>query len=71
MNVQLEKTNLLCQAFADSCKNGLVFDVVMVIGLEFGREAVQGTLESIFRRGVNHLGLHMCQFLLRSMGGFF
>ena len=47
----------LCEAFGHLVEDGLVFDVVLVISLELGGNAVQGALESIFGGGVHHFRL--------------
>ena len=47
----------LCKTLGDSVEHRLVFNVVLVVSLKFGGETVQGTLQSIFGGGVDHLGL--------------
>lgn len=47
----------LCQALADGLQHRVVFDVVLVVGLQFGGDAVERALQGLLRRGVHHLGL--------------
>jgi hypothetical protein len=48
----------LCQTLANLCENRLVLNVVFIVRLEFGSNAIESALESIFGRGVHHLGLY-------------
>src|SRR3569833_1545484 len=48
---------LTSQALADGFQDCVVLDVVGVVGLELGGDAVERSLEGLLGRGVHHLGL--------------
>lgn len=47
----------LSKTFADGLEDGIVLDVVGVVGLELSGDTSEGALQSLFGRGVDHLGL--------------
>lgn len=50
-------TNLSSKALADSLDDGVVLNVVGVVGLELSSDAGEGTLQGLLGRSVDHLGL--------------
>jgi len=50
-------SNLSSKALADGLDDGVVLNVVRVVGLQLGGNAGEGTLESLLGRSVDHLGL--------------
>jgi hypothetical protein len=50
-------SNLSSKALADGLDDGIVLNVVRVVGLQLGGNAGEGTLESLLGRSVDHLGL--------------
>ena len=48
------------EALADGLDDGVVFDVVGVVGLELNGDTSQGSLESLLGGSVDHLGLQLC-----------
>lgn len=55
---QLRAGHLAGEALADGLDDGVVFDVVGVVGLELNGDAGQGSLESLLGGSVDHLGLY-------------
>lgn len=47
----------LGKALADRLQYGVVFDVVLVVGLDLSSDTVESSLQRILGRGVHHLGL--------------
>lgn len=47
----------LSKTLADGLEDGVVLDVVGVVGLELGGDTSEGALQSLLGRGVDHLGL--------------
>lgn len=47
----------LCKTLGDAVQDTLVLDVVLVVGLELGGEAVEGALEGVLGGGIDHLWL--------------
>jgi len=45
------------KTLADDLDDGVVLDVVGVVGLQLGRNAGQGSLEGLLGGGIDHLGL--------------
>lgn len=45
------------ETLADGLDDGVVFDVIAVVGLQLDGNAGQGLLEALLGGGVNHLGL--------------
>lgn len=48
-NVPCVAREYLCQALANLGEDGLVFNVLFVVGLELSGNTIQGTLEGILR----------------------
>ena len=48
---------LTSKTLADGLEDGVVFDVISVVGLELGGNAGERSLESLLGGGVDHLGL--------------
>lgn len=48
---------LTSKTLADGLEDGVVFDVISVVGLELGGNAGERSLESLLGRSVDHLGL--------------
>ena len=44
-------------ALADRLEDGVVLNVIGVVGLELGGDAIEGALQGLLGRSVNHLGL--------------
>lgn len=49
--------HLTSETLADSLDDGVVFDVIRVVGLELGSNAGEGSLEGLLGGSVDHLGL--------------
>lgn len=56
-------------ALADLSQDGVVLDVVGVVGLDLDGDAAQGALQGVLGRGVHHLGLQDESVWTRSEGG--
>lgn len=52
-----QPASLAGEAFADGLEDGVVLNVVRVVGLELGGDTGQGALEGVLGGGVDHLGL--------------
>lgn len=50
------KRHLTSHALADGLENGVVLDVVGIVGLELGRNTSERALQGLLGGGVNHLG---------------
>ena len=49
--------HLFSKTLADGLEDGVVLDVVGVVGLQLGGDTSEGALQSLLGRGVDHLGL--------------
>lgn len=50
--------HLASQALADLVKDGVVLDIVAIVGLNLDGDAAQRALQGVLGGGVHHLGLH-------------